>query len=414
MKPLNRCIAGIDVHKKMLAVVVRKQNGERVEYVQRQFGTVRRELEHLVAWLQHEGVSAVVMESTAQYWRPVWYMLEGHFQLHLTHPLKTKAPRGRKRDFRDARRLADRWESGDLEESFIPAAEQRAWRFLTRSRVHAKRKIGVIRCQIEGLLEQGGIKISSVITDLFGASGWAMLENLADGNHDVEKLVELAQGVLRKKTAQLKEALAGRLDLIYQMLLRQHLELVALLRKQIEELNQALSTAMKDHVAVLCRLSKMPGVDLHAAQELLAEIGPGATAFPSADQFVSWVGVCPGSQESAGVNYSHRSPKGNRYLRRLLMQTAWAAIHTKNTFYASLFQRMKPKLAAKGAAWAVAHRMARVIWLIMHEEVEYKEQGQAKPRPETLARKFRKLVREFKSQGIDVRALFEKTLEAHA
>jgi transposase len=414
MKPLNRSVAGIDVHKKMLAVVVRKHNGERVEYVQRKFGTVRCELEHLVAYLQHEGVTEVVMESTAQYWRPVWYMLEGHFQLHLTHPLKTKAPRGRKRDFRDARRLADRWDSGDLEESFIPGAEQRGWRWLTRSRVHAKRKIGVIRCQIEGLLEQGGIKISSVITDLFGASGWAMLEQLSKGNHDVEKLIELAQGVLRKKRVPLKEALAGQLDSIYQLLLQQHLAVVELLRKQIEELNQELAKAMKNHVAVLCRLSKMPGVDLHAAQELLAEIGPRAAAFPSAGQFASWVGVCPGSQESAGVNYSHRSPKGNRYLRRVLMQTAWAAIHTKNTFYAALFHRFKPRLAGKGAAWAVAHRMAEAIWLIMHEEVEYKEQGQAKPNPKTLARRLRKLVKEFTSQGIDVRAIFDKTLEAHA
>jgi transposase len=354
------------------------------------------------------------MESTAQYWRPVWYALEVHFKLHLTHPLKTKAPRGRKRDFRDARRLADRWASGDLEDSFIPGAEQRAWRWLTRSRVHAKRKIGVIRCQIEGLMEQCGIKLSSVVTDLFGASGWAMLEQLAEGNHDVEKLIDLAQGALKKKKAKLKEALAGRVDSVYQLVLKQHLAEVRLYRDQIEELNQELAKVMKDHVAVLCRLSKMPGVDLHAAQELLAEIGPRAAAFPSAEQFASWVGVCPGSQESAGVNYSHRSPKGNRYLRRVLMQTAWGAIHTKDTFYAGLFNRFKPRLEAKGAAWAVAHRMAKVIWLIVHEEVEYKEQGPAKPNPRTLTRRLRNLVRAFQSQDLDVRAIFEQTLEAHA
>jgi len=397
----------------MLAVVIRRPNGTEVEYIKRKFGTMRCEIQHLAAWLQQEGVTEVVMESTAQYWRPVWYGLEGHFQLHLTHPLKTKAPRGRKRDFRDAQRLADRWESGDLEESFIPGAEQRSWRWLTRARVHAKRKMGVIRCQVEGLLEQGGIKVTAVASDAFGASGWAILEKLAKGETDVEAMVDLAQGVLRKKSTKLREALEGRLEPIYQLLLRQHMDQVRLLRKQVDELNEALALAMKDHVAVLCRLSKIPGVDLYAAQELLAEIGPRAAAFPSAEQFASWVGVCPGSHESAGVNYSRRSPKGNRYLRRLLMQTAWGAIHTKKTFYAGLFQRLKTKIKAKGAAWAVAHRMTHVIWLIMHEEVEYEERGQAAPNPRTLARKFRKLVKEFQLQGMDVRTLLDQTLEAH-
>jgi len=176
MEPLYRCVAGIDVHKKMLAVVVRAPQGE---YVQRKFGTTKTEIGHLAAWLQDHQVSEVVMESTAQYWRPVWYGLEAHFKLHLTHPLKTRAPRGRKADFRDARRLADRWHSGDLEESFIPGAEQRSWRWLTRSRVHLKRTLGMIRNQVEGLLEQGGIKLSAVVSDLFGVSGWAMLERIA-------------------------------------------------------------------------------------------------------------------------------------------------------------------------------------------------------------------------------------------
>lgn len=413
MESTDRCIAGIDVHKKMLAVVVRRQCGAQVEYLKKQFGTTRREIEHLAAWLQHEGVSEVVMESTAQYWRPVWYGLEAHFALHLTHPLKTRAPRGRKRDFRDAQRLADRWHSGDLEDSFIPGAEQRSWRWLTRTRVHSKRKMGVIRCQVEGLLEQGGIKLSAVVSDLFGVSGWAILEKIAKGESDVEAMVQLACGGLRKKTTKLREALEGRLEPIYQLLLRQHMDQVRLLRKHIEEINEALAAAMKEHVAVLCRLSKIPGVDLYAAQELLAEIGPRAAAFPSAEQFASWVGVCPGSQESAGVNYSRRSPKGNRYLRRLFMQTAWGAIHTKKTFYAGLFQRLKPKIKAKGAAWAVAHRMAKVIWLVMHEEVEYQEKGPALPNPRTLTRKLRNLVREFQRQGMDVKAIFNQTLEVH-
>jgi len=225
-------VAGIDVHKKMLAVVVRTPPGE---YVQRKFGTTKSEIGHLAAWLQQHQVNEVVMESTAQYWRPVWYGLEGHFKLHLTHPLKTRAPRGRKSDFRDARRLADRWHSGDLEESFIPGAEQRSWRWLTRSRVHLKRMLGVIRNQVEGLLEQGGIKLSAVASDVFGVSGWAILERIAAGESDVDELVKEARGVLNRKKYQLREALQGKLDPTYRLLLKQHMAQAQLLWQQVED-----------------------------------------------------------------------------------------------------------------------------------------------------------------------------------
>jgi transposase len=414
MESVDRCIAGIDVHKKMLAVVIRKPTGEAVEYIQRKFGTTKNEILHLAAWLQHHQVSEVVMESTANYWRPVWYGLEDHFQLHLTHPLKTRAPRGRKRDYRDARRLADRWHSGDLEESFVPGAEQRSWRWLTRSRVQLKRKLSVIRSQVEGILEEGGIKLSAVVTDIFGVSGWAILEKFAQGEAEIDELMGKVRGRLKKKRAQLEEALVGALQPVYRMLLTQHMEQVRLLWKQVEQINQTLSEAMKDHLPALIRLAKIPGIDLYAAQELLAEIGVRALAFPSGDQFVSWVGVCPGSQESAGINYSHRSAKGNRYLRRLLCQIAWAAIHTKNTFFGTLFARLKPRLEAKGAAWAVAHRVGYVIWLIMHNEVEYQERGATPLNPKTLKKKLQRIVRELARQGISAKSLLEQEVAAVA
>ena len=414
MESVYRSVAGIDVHKKMLAVVIRRQLAEQVTYEKRKFGATGAEIQHLEAWLRAQAVSEVVMESTAQYWRPVWYGLEGHFRLHLTHPLKTRAPRGRKSDFRDAQRLADRWSAGDLEESFIPGSEQRAWRWLTRTRVQLKKKMSVIHSHVEGLLEQGGIKLSAVVSDLFGVSGWAMLEQIAQGVSDVEVLAGLARGALRKKDAELKEALAGRLDPVYRMLLKQHLDQVRLLRRQVEELNQTLAEAMQEHLAALERLTKIPGVDLYAAEELVAEIGPRASAFASAEQFASWVGVCPGSQESAGVNYSHRSAKGNRYLRRLLCQVAWAAIHTKDTFFAGLFARLKPRVEGKGAAWAVAHRIAKIVWLVLHEEVEYQEKGSAPPNERTLVRKFKRMLKEFGRLGLDVRALLDSQRPAPA
>jgi len=414
MADVYQPIAGIDVHKKILVVVVRLMEEGKVIYQKRKFGATRQEIDHVAAWLQHWKATVVVMESTAQYWRPLWYGLEryteGPFQLHLCNPLKVKAPRGKKRDYRDAQRLADRWAAGDLEDSFVPGQEQREWRSMTRARVHMKRKIGINRCQVEGLLEHGTIKLSSVVSDLFGATGWAILKLIASGVTDVEVLVKQARGSLRSKESKLREALAGKLDRTHRLLLKQHMEQVELLRKQVEELNQALAVAMKEHVPALTRLCQIPGVDLYSAQELLAEIGPKAAAFPSADQFAGWVGICPGSKESGGVNYSSRSPKGNRYLRRLLCQVAWGAVHNKESFFAALFGRLKPRIQGRGAAWAVAHRIGKVIWLILHEEVEYKEMGPGKVGIQTLNRKFRRLMKEFARHGVDPRTILAEIL----
>jgi transposase len=218
----------------------------------------------------------------------------------------------------------------------------------------------VIRSQVEGLLEQGGIKLSAVVSDLFGVSGWAMLERIGEGVTDVEVLAAEARGVLRQKDAELMEALVGRLEPVYRLLLKQHLKQVPLLRRQVEDNQRPAGGGDGRTRAGAASIDEDSGAgSVHAAADLVAEIGPRATAFPDAEQFVYWVGVCPGSQESAGVNYSRRSAKGNRYLRRLLCQIAWAAIHTKDTFFASLFTRLKPRVEGKGAAWAVAHGSAQ-------------------------------------------------------
>ena len=308
--------------------------------------------------------------------------------------------------------MVDRLQSGDVEDSFVPGAEQRSWRWLTRARVDLRDKIGVIRNQVEGLLEEGGIKLAAVVSDAFGASGWAMLERLAKGERDLDVLVREARGNLRKKQAALREALDGYLSPPYQLLLEQYMKQVELLRGQIADIDRTLEEAMKAHAPTLNRLCQMPGVDLVAAQELLAEIGPTAAAFPSADEFASWAGSCPGSNETAGVNYSRRSPKGNRYLRRLLSQVAWAAIHTKDTFFASLFRRLKPRIEPRGAAWAVAHRMARLIWRMLHDGIDYQEKGPAANNPHRLMRKFHRLLKDFQRMGIDPATLLPQSAQS--
>lgn len=412
METVNRNVAGVDVHKKMLAVVVRREGGEKVQYEKRKFGTTQTEIQHLAAWLQQQGTVEVVMESTAQYWRPVWHGLEPHFPLHLCHPLKVKARRGRKSDFRDAQRLADRWHSGDLEESFIPGAEQRDWRMLTRTRVHLKRLIVMARNSVEGLLEAGCIKLTSVASDVFGASGWAMLNLMAAGETNVQVLTAQARGALGKKMVALEDALTGAMRPMQRELLKLLIDQVTLLRKQVTQIDDLLAQGMQAHTVVLHRLTKIPGIDLAAAQELVAEIGPEAAAFRSAGEFASWAGICPGSQESAGVCYSRRSAKGNRYLRRILCQIAWGAIRTKDTFFGGLFARLLPRIERKGAAWAVAHRVGKVVWLVLHNGVEYQEKGPAQPNPRTLARKLRRLLADFARAGIDAKSLLNEPLPA--
>jgi transposase len=406
-----KTVAGIDIHKSMLAVVVRLVSNGQVVYEQRKWGATVSEIQIMRDWLLRLGVEEIAMESTAQYWRPVWNWLEGKFGLHLCHPLQNRARGGRKSDFRDARRLADRWSAGELDDSFVPGKDQREWRRLTRTRVQLRRSITVMRNLVECILEQDSIKITSVVSDVFGVSGWALLEKLAAGETNLDELVKGLRGQLQKKEGMIREALAGQLTSSGRLLLRMHLQNVAQFRQHIENINQELGRQMKDYAKVLVRLTKVPGVDLYAAQELLAEIGPKAAAFPSADQFASWVGLCPGSKQSAGVNYSSRSAKGNPYLRRLLCQVAWAAIHTKDCFFKGLFTRLKPRIEGKGAAWAVAHRIGKMIWLLLHNEVEYIEKG-AGVNPQNLARKFRRIAKELARNGMDPRELLAQAVSA--
>jgi len=408
-----KTVAGIDIHKSMQAVVVRLVRNGQVVYEQRKFGGTVSEILMMRDWLQELGVEEVAMESTAQYWRPVWYWLEGKFGLHLCHPLQNRAKGGRKSDFRDARRLADRWSAGELDDSFVPGAEQREWRALTRARVQYKRAITIMRNHVECILERDSIKITSVVSDVFGASGWAVLEKLAAGERRLDELVKGLRGQLQKKEAMIREALAGKLTSSGLLLLRNCMQNVAQLRRQVESINEELGRQMKAYTKELVRLTKVPGIDLYAAQELLAEIGPKAAAFPSADQFASWVGLCPGSKQSAGVNYSSRSAKGNPYLRRLLCQVAWGAIHTKNSFFKGLFARLKPRIQGKGAAWAVAHRIGKVVWLLLHDEVEYIEKGTG-VNPQNLARKFRRIVKELARNGMDPRELLAQAVTSKA
>jgi transposase len=369
-------VAAIDVHKKVLMVVLVCSPDEQAAGEQRRFATTSADLSHLAAWLQSSAVSDVVMESTAQYWKPVWRALEPHFRLHLAQAQSNKAPHGRKHDFGDATRLGRRFLAGELILSFVPEQLQRSWRKLTRGRVQLVHDRVRLQNQVEALLEETGIKLSSVISDLFGNSGRRILKALADGQTDPQALAALGDRRLRCTPEQLQQALSGHMGVEDRELLQLWLEHVELLDRQITKMETLTATALAEHQDAVARLTEVPGIALHTALGIVAEAGPRVATFRSAGALASWVGVCPGQNVSAGISYSESSPKGNRHLRSLLVQAAHAAVKTKGSHFQSQFRRWLPRLGFQKAIWATAHRLCRIAWKILHDGVSYTEPGQ--------------------------------------
>ena len=382
-------IAGVDVHKKMLAVVVSdvEVDGE-FQFERRMFGSIPEQLRSLAAWLLQQEAEEAVMESTAQYWRPVWETLERYWKpirekregarrrsgtLHLAQALSNRGRRGRKKDFRDAERLVKRLVAQELTLSFVPDAEQRLWRTVTRKKYQLRCDRVRLQNQLEALLEEAHIKLSSLVTDLLGVSARRMLKALADGENNPTALAALADERLRATPEQLCDALGACTDLkpVYRRLVKMALEQLQFLEQQINQLDQEMASLLSQHQDAVERLAEVPGLGGDSAHQIIAEVGPTAATFPSEKCLSSWVGACPGDEESGGVNYSHRSPKGNRHMRRLLNQAANAAVKAKGSIFEIVYRRIVPRLGHKQAIGAIAHRQCRLIWLILHKGVRY-------------------------------------------
>src|SRR5437762_2753080 len=409
-------IAGIDVHKKMLAVVVSdvEVDGE-YQFERRMFGSNPEQLRLLAAWLLEQEVEEAVMESTAQYWKPVWEALERYWKplrekregarrksgtLHLAQAQSNRGPRGRKKDFADAERLVKRLVARELTLSFVPDAEQRLWRTVTRRKYQLKRDRVRLQNQLESLLEEAHIKLSSLVTDLLGASARRMLKALAEGETNPAALAASADQNLRATPEQLCDALGACTDLqpVYRRLLNMALEQLQFLEQQIGQLDQEMASLLHPHQDAVQRLAEVPGLGVDSAQQIIAEVGSTAATFPSEKQLSSWVGACPGDEESAGMNYSHRSPQGNRHMRRLLNQAANAAARTKGSIFEIAYRRSVPRLGHNQAIGAIAHRQCRLIWLILHQGVRYEERGPAIAK-ESNQRRTARMIRQLRSFG---------------
>src|ERR1700746_1703417 len=366
-------MAGIDVHKKVLMVVVVDTSAPEEKPARRRFVTLPSELHRFRIWLQEQKVEEAVMESTAQYWRSGWLELEPHMSLHLAQAFSNRAPRGRKHDFKDAERLVRRLMADELILSFVPKGEQRIWRSLTHMKVHLTRDRVRLQNQMECLLEEMRVKLSIVVSNLLGASGLRILHALAQGETDPKRLAELGDERLHCTQEQLVDALTGRVQPMQRGMLALQLQRLQLIDHQMAQLNRMIAQVIKSHQDAVIRLAEVPGLGVDSAQQIIAEIGAQASTFPSAAELTSWVGTCPGKDESAEENHSSRSAKGNKYLRRGFNTARAAAVAKKGSHYQVVFRRLLPRLGYKSAIWAVAHRLCRVVWKILHDGVRYIE-----------------------------------------
>jgi transposase len=397
-------IAAIDVHKKMLAAVV--TDAARVgefRFERRKFGAGAGDLRLLEAWLAAQGVKEVVMESTAQYWKPVWQALEGGYKRELAQAHSNKAPKGRKRDFADAERLAGRHVAGELILSFVPHQEQRLWRTLTRTQQQLTRDRVRLQAQWDGFLEEARIKLSSHVSDLLGLSGRRMLQALAEGETNPARIAALAMPGLQATQQELQDALSAAVTMnpLQRRILGLFRERLKLLEIQMDTLEKSAAEALRGHQDSVQRLAAVPGLGADSAQQIIAEVGPQAATFPSAEQMASWIGCCPGREESAEVSKNNRSPKGNRFMRRILNQAANAAVKAKGSVFEILYRRLVGRIGHFKAIWAVAHRLCRITWKILHEGVTYEERGQ-RTNLRAIRQRTNRLLRDLRRLGYQV------------
>jgi transposase len=367
---------GLDVHQATVVaclLMVRK-DGE-VQKQIRTFGSTTRELVCLREWLLSEGCTHLAMESTGVYWKPVYAILEGALEIVVANAQHVKKVPGRKTDVKDAEWLADLLCHGLLRSSFVPPKPIRELRDLTRYRRKLVESQAAERNRLLKLLETANIKLSSVATDVFGVSGRLMLRALIEGKATPQEMAELAKRRLRNKIPELELALEGRVEEHHRFLLKLQLERLESVEKDLETLEQRIQEKLKPYAAQLALLKEIPGVDWTLAAVIIAELGVDMSVFANVSQLTSWVGVCPGNNESAGKRKSSRIPKGNVYLKTALVEAANSAAKAKGTYLRDKFYRLKARRGYKRAAVAIAHKILVAIYHMLSQQVSYNDLG---------------------------------------
>ncbi|MBV9265800.1 MAG: IS110 family transposase [Acidobacteriaceae bacterium] len=369
-----RC-CGLDVHKESVVACVMVSHDQGTSVRKRTFGTFTKDLHRLRLWLHACKVTHVAMESTGVYWKPVWNILEPHFQLVLLNPAWVKAQAGHKTDQKDSERIADLLQQNKVKPSFVPPVWVRQLRDLVRYRLKLQQENSRVRNRIQKLLEDANLKLGVVVSDCFGLTGRSILRDLRQGRTEAAFLAEYARGSLRLHKQELKLALQGYFTDHHRFLLDRLLAHLEFLEAQVSQLESEIRSRLTEHVAVLALLCTIPGVDEITAWTIVAELGADSTPFEDADHLASWAGLCPGNNESAGKRKHSHTCKANPCLRRALTESAWASSHTKESYLNGLFVRLRARLGQKAAIVAVAHQIVRIIYCMLRDQVPYRELG---------------------------------------
>jgi transposase len=363
------------VHKATVCACISIKDAGVIEKHKQRFDTTSAQLRELVGWLHQHQVTQVAMEATGVYWKPVWNLLEGEFELLLVNPQHLKSIPGKKTDFKDGERIADLLQHGLLRGSFVPPQSIRELRDLTRMRATlAQERVSVIN-RIEKTLEDPNLKLGVVATDVVGVSGRAMLEAIVGGETDPDILADLARGALRKKIPQLKLALEGKVTDHHRFMLRQWLDMLDFVDRKIALLEQQIVEKSRPFEVMVHTWMQVPGLRRINAFSLLAEIGADMSQFPTAAHLASWAAVCPGNRESAGKQSSGKIRKGNPWLRRTLCEAAWAASRTKNSYFHALYQRLVRGRGRNRALIAVAHSLLVTVYSFTVAGQPYQDLG---------------------------------------
>jgi len=395
-----RC-AGLDVHKDSVFARVRCVSEPRHDEV-RNFGTTTTALFELNEWLSMHGVTHVAMEATGVYWKPVWHMLEGSFELVLANAQHIRNVPGRKTDVNDATWIADLLVHGLIRSSFVPPVAIQELRDLTRSRKQLVRETAQHNQRIQKTLEDANLKVGSVLADILGKSGRAILQAIVDGQSDPEKLADLAQGSAKRKRAELVEALRGRIRPHHQALLRLHPKVIEALKEAIADIDARVGKTLTPILECARLLTTMPGVSDVTAQVMVAEIGVDMQRFPSAGHLISWAGLCPKNDESAGKRRSTRIRQGAPWLKTTLVTSAWGAVRAKDSYLQAQFHRLRARRGAKKAIVAVAASMLTAAYHMLKNGVEYKDLGAEHFTRRDQSKAIQRLLRRLNDLGCEV------------
>jgi transposase len=376
MEAIFRCCAGFDVHSKTVAVCVRRMGDQGEIHAEvRTFGTMTRNLLALCDWLLAEGVTHVAMESTGVFWKPIYNILEGQFQILLVNARHVQKVPGRKTDVKDCEWLAQLLQCGLLRGSYIPPRPQRDLRDLTRMRTQLTHEMASVANRIHKVLEDTNVKLGLVATDVLGVSGRKIIEALIGGETDAVKMADMARARLRNKMPLLEQALVGKVTEHHRFLLKALMDHWTYLESQIERFDQRIEEAARPFEKAITALILIPGFDRVSAQSVIAEIGADMKPFPTAGDLCSWAKICPGNNETGGKRKSSTTGHGDRWLKTILVQVAWAASHTKGSYFQAQYRRMAGRQKKKQAIVTVAHSILSTVYYILKYHRDYKDLG---------------------------------------